>query len=353
VNVKVIAKQITNQTPTLPVDYRLLFNEETITSEQQAYYFASAVKALAIDFGFDSYRASLVALATSEIAVNACRYANGAEAFVYQTENSKGLHVQINDTGPGIDNIDQAMRSGFSSQHSLGLGLSAAQRSVDEMYIDTSTVGTQVSLVTYLPVSEESLNIGYVSFGNVHEAINRDGYFVKAYHGECVFLAIFDCAEKHDQVTKVKELLNHFFSENYLQPLPLLIRECHQLLQANHFTQGVDIGLLKICPDKIRSIVLGNIRIVNVLDPAVIMSTLPGKLGLNLPEKILVTEQIITPELSLKPYCFALHTNGIKAINLPEYDISDLNAQQHADKIFDNHAIVNDDSTIIVVKLYG
>ena len=50
------------------------------------------------------------------------------------------MEVVVSDTGPGIANVEEAMRAGFTSGSGLGLGLSGTRRLMDEMDID-SVVG--------------------------------------------------------------------------------------------------------------------------------------------------------------------------------------------------------------------
>ena len=96
----------------------------------------------------------LIAAAVSEIARNLVRYArNGSmELRVLRLGARQGLRIVARDEGPGIPNIPQAMQDGFSTSRSLGLGLSAAQRVMDEFTIlSRPGVGTIVSMTKWGP----------------------------------------------------------------------------------------------------------------------------------------------------------------------------------------------------------
>ena len=70
------------------------------------------------------------------------RYATGSRGDVHiaelaSPENGIGLEVVVRDDGPGISDVEQALRDGFSSGQGLGMGLPGARRLMDEMTIDS------------------------------------------------------------------------------------------------------------------------------------------------------------------------------------------------------------------------
>ena len=100
-------------------------------------------RALATELGFSPSDSTLIATAISELARNIVSYARRGEIVLKTTSNSGGRHgvvVVARDQGPGIPNIDQALRDGYSSSGSLGLGLPGVRRLMDEFEI-TSEVG--------------------------------------------------------------------------------------------------------------------------------------------------------------------------------------------------------------------
>jgi serine/threonine-protein kinase RsbT len=85
---------------------------------------------------------TLVATAISEVSRNIVVYAQRGEIILSMAQKSgkRGIMVVARDNGPGIPNIEQAMRDGFSTGKSLGLGLPGARRLMDEFDI-VSEVG--------------------------------------------------------------------------------------------------------------------------------------------------------------------------------------------------------------------
>jgi serine/threonine-protein kinase RsbT len=97
---------------------------------------------LAQEIGFYGSDLTLIATAISEIARNIVVYAQRGEISLSIAERNgrRGILVVAQDHGPGIPDIERAMRDGFSTGNSLGLGLPGARRLMDDFEI-SSTVG--------------------------------------------------------------------------------------------------------------------------------------------------------------------------------------------------------------------
>ncbi|NWL77653.1 anti-sigma regulatory factor [Pseudomonas taiwanensis] len=78
-----------------------------------------------------------IVTAASEIGRNALLYGGGGECLIEitQREARAALRLVITDQGPGIADIEQALRDGYTSGNGLGLGLSGSRRLVDEFSI--------------------------------------------------------------------------------------------------------------------------------------------------------------------------------------------------------------------------
>jgi serine/threonine-protein kinase RsbT len=119
--------------------------EGIVAARQQA-------REVARDLGFGLVDQSRIATAVSELTRNVVRYAtNGqGEVLIRELEPSAmgiGIEVIVRDDGPGIANVEQALREGFSSGTGLGMGLSGTRRLTDEMVIDSALGrGTTVTI---------------------------------------------------------------------------------------------------------------------------------------------------------------------------------------------------------------
>jgi serine/threonine-protein kinase RsbT len=97
---------------------------------------------LAGAMGFPSSDQTIIALAISEIARNIVSYAQRGDVTLSRLESGvrRGILIVARDQGPGIPNIELAMRDGYSTARSLGVGLPGAKRVMDEFEL-TSEVG--------------------------------------------------------------------------------------------------------------------------------------------------------------------------------------------------------------------
>jgi serine/threonine-protein kinase RsbT len=94
-------------------------------------------RSMATAVGFSSGDATLIATAISELARNIVTYAKSGEIVLRVMNNSprQGIQVIAHDEGPGIRDVEQALRDGFSTSGSLGLGLPGVRRLVDDFEI--------------------------------------------------------------------------------------------------------------------------------------------------------------------------------------------------------------------------
>jgi serine/threonine-protein kinase RsbT len=92
---------------------------------------------LAAQAGFKGSDLTIIATAISEIARNIIVFAQQGEVSLRLIEKAgkRGVLIIAEDHGPGIPDIEQAMRDGFSTGKSLGLGLPGAKRLMDEFEI--------------------------------------------------------------------------------------------------------------------------------------------------------------------------------------------------------------------------
>jgi serine/threonine-protein kinase RsbT len=90
--------------------------------------------------------------AASELARNTIKYGGGGEVHLDVLEDGfrRGVGLLFMDNGPGIPDLDQALRDGFTTGGGLGLGLGGSKRLVDEFEIDSRQgEGTAVSVVKW------------------------------------------------------------------------------------------------------------------------------------------------------------------------------------------------------------
>jgi serine/threonine-protein kinase RsbT len=120
-----------------------------INSDQDIVAARQRGRALAAELGFSAVDSTLIATAISELARNIVSYAGTGEITLKTIQNStrQGILIVAADDGPGIHDLRQALRDGFSTSGSLGLGLPGVRRLMDEFEIASQPgQGTRVEV---------------------------------------------------------------------------------------------------------------------------------------------------------------------------------------------------------------
>ncbi|HET7107902.1 MAG TPA: anti-sigma regulatory factor [Candidatus Acidoferrum sp.] len=120
-----------------------------INSDQDIVVARQKGRVLAGELGFSSGDATLIATAISELARNIVSYARTGEIKLKGIHGSSRVGIQViaADDGPGISDVHQALRDGFSTSGSLGLGLPGVRRLMDEFEIYSQPgKGTKVAV---------------------------------------------------------------------------------------------------------------------------------------------------------------------------------------------------------------
>lgn len=132
----------------------LVLNKDAIiiNKEQDVVPYRNRVKEYAVKIGMSLVNQTKLITAASELVRNMLRYGNGGSALIEVISRGRdsGIRLSFVDQGPGIKDIPMAMKDGFSTGKSLGLGLPGAKRLVNEFDIK-STVGkgTTVTIIKW------------------------------------------------------------------------------------------------------------------------------------------------------------------------------------------------------------
>jgi serine/threonine-protein kinase RsbT len=110
------------------------------------------VRVRAIELGFSLVDQTKIVTAASELARNALDYGGGGSVLIESlaTGARAGLRLTFEDSGPGIPDIELALRDGYTTGRGLGLGLSGARRLVNEFHLDSRVgEGTRVTITRW------------------------------------------------------------------------------------------------------------------------------------------------------------------------------------------------------------
>jgi len=124
----------------------------SVTREVDVIPFRNRLKEMATKIGMGLVNQTKLITAASELSRNMLRYANGGVVVmeVVSKGRENGIRLTFRDEGPGIANVELAMRDGYSTGKSLGLGLPGTRRLVSDFQIDSTVgVGTVVTIIKW------------------------------------------------------------------------------------------------------------------------------------------------------------------------------------------------------------
>ena len=110
------------------------------------------VRTWSVQQGFTLVDQTKMVTAASEIARNTVLYGRGGTVRIEALVDGirKGLRLVFEDQGPGIPDVDLAMRDGYTTGTGLGMGLGGARRLVNEFRIESRPgQGTKVTLTRW------------------------------------------------------------------------------------------------------------------------------------------------------------------------------------------------------------
>jgi serine/threonine-protein kinase RsbT len=123
-----------------------------LESDEHMVIVRQAVRQLAIGLGFSLVDQTKIVTAASELARNTIQHGGGGRALLETINDGprRGLRLTFEDQGPGIADIGQAMKDGFTTGGGLGLGLSGAKRLTNEFAITSAPgLGTRVVITKW------------------------------------------------------------------------------------------------------------------------------------------------------------------------------------------------------------
>lgn len=131
-----------------------ILKDETapITTSGDIVKVRQLVRELTISLGFSLVEQTKMVTAASELARNALDHGGGGKVQlqVLNNEMRRGLKLTFIDEGPGIQDLEQALRDGFSTGSGMGLGLSGAKRLANEFEIESVPgKGTKVMITRW------------------------------------------------------------------------------------------------------------------------------------------------------------------------------------------------------------
>ena len=123
-----------------------------IEKEQDVVPFRNRVKEYAVKTGMSLVNQTKLITAASELVRNMLKYAGGGIVVIEVVSQGRdtGIRLTFQDKGPGIKDISLAMKDGYSTGKSLGVGLPGTKRLVSEFDIKSVVgSGTTVTIIKW------------------------------------------------------------------------------------------------------------------------------------------------------------------------------------------------------------
>jgi len=324
------------------------------TNEREVAEARDKAAGMASGLGFDRVDCAQVALAVSEIAGNAHKFAGRGTVALQLTANKKGLEIIVRDRGQGINSIKKAMVEGYSSESlSLGVGLNAAQRAVDELSIRSKVgQGTTAVMRKFLPLPEEEIEYGVISMPDERYPINGDTYVIIEFEGDRVLLTVIDGTGNGFKANKAADFVKTIVEGNYRSGLTTIVKRCH-----NNLREAFDISSYMSCVMGLLLLKPHSLEYVGVGDTSIHVMGSPQKIHL-LSQRGIVGD-IRPPGTKLQKHrcgcniIIVICSDGIS----PRFTDKDLplaeSAQRIADFIMENYRRRYGDATVLVAKRIG
>ncbi len=314
-------------------------------------------KALAGNLGFNASESEELAIVASELASNLVKHANGGLMILTPLEEGGrvGIRIESRDNGPGIKEIEQAITDGFSTSGSLGCGLGAVNRLMDEFEVQPrldGKPGTQISCLRLKRDYFQKIGICPLSFGIAtrayrHLDFNGDSFVIKRW-GTSALIALID-GLGHGQFAHHAALAAREYIENhYDQPLEALFRGTGRACRA---TRGVVMAIALFDwgaePITLTFSSIGNIE-TRAFGSAASMNFIRerGVVGFNAGDPV-VTKNNWNPEAVL-----VMHTDGLNSAwrwtDFPE--LAGIPVAHTARYLLHKLAKNDDDTTVIVAS---
>lgn len=123
-----------------------------VAREQDVVPFRNRVKEYAVKIKMGLVNQTKLITAASELVRNMLRYGGGGEVLIEVISRGRdsGIRLTFKDEGPGIADIALALKDGYSTGKSLGLGLPGTRRLVNEFDIKSELgKGTKVTIIKW------------------------------------------------------------------------------------------------------------------------------------------------------------------------------------------------------------
>ncbi len=237
----------------------------TLEDQSQTGEARRTARRLAQNMGFDEIRAEQISIVVTEACTNLLKHARGGEILLCSSSDHPELELLALDKGPGMANLEQCLRDGFSTGSSPGEGLGAIQRlsTASDFYSDL-TRGTAL-LARWSPVASNGkesipgpgLRVGSVNVCKPGQEVCGDSWGTEQTDKDSTFLVADGLGHGPEAKTASQEAVRMLHANPSLQPAEL-VELAHKALRSS---RGAALAVARI--DRVKGVVtfsgVGNI----------------------------------------------------------------------------------------------
>jgi anti-sigma regulatory factor (Ser/Thr protein kinase) len=211
-----------------------------------------AAATLSEALGFDDTARGEVAIAVTELATNLVRHAKSGEIVLRSLPSISGggLEVLALDRGPGITNLAEALRDGYTTGSTPGTGLGAVERLATTFAVHSSPRSGTALLAQFRPAELESaapgpapLQFGWVCLPMRGEDANGDACWVEHLDGGRTMILLADGLGHGLQAAEASRQAVRLFRQNATLDGPKLLGLLHAGLRS---TRGAAVAVADV-----------------------------------------------------------------------------------------------------------
>jgi anti-sigma regulatory factor (Ser/Thr protein kinase)/serine/threonine protein phosphatase PrpC len=338
----------------------------TVTARSDIEPVQRSIKNTATSLGFTD-RVNDVTLAVTELCTNLLKFAEGGRLTVNPTDKAAsprregsdqpGLEITVEDSGPGIYDVQRAFADGFSSSDSRGDGLGKINQAVDELDISSGPEGTRVTFRVWNRANDREYEhlISPLEFGfrtRKHPAMDQNGdAFIHKVWGNRALTGVIDGVGHGKLAHKASIKAREYIETHYDMPLESILTGTNRACRG---TRGAVAGLARFHWNeesvKLTFSGVGNIE-CSIVSPSG-KESLVSKRGLL--GKTFPTPKTVTRSWTEGNKTIFIHSDGIKSHwSLEDFDgLIEGPAPEMANRLLTALARPNDDATIAVIKYH-
>lgn len=320
--------------------------------------------ATARKLGFDEQAVHEITLVLRELGSNLLKHADSGLVRIQPAtgddsgSESVGIEISSFDQGPGINDINQAITDGFSTNvASLGYGLGTINRMSDELNIisnDTLDSGTRITCRRWLRPPEKAswsrhspLEFGLAARSYPGAEYNGDAFFVKKWRGGS-FAALIDGLGHGKQAHEASRKAVDYIARHYHSPLDQLIKGMDRACRGTRGVVAAMAAFDTACNELTFSGIGDvNVRITGVQDQVSFIQR-RGIIGVNAGQPYIYRTQWTSG------FRMVIHSDGLsqKWSFSDHEELDDLPVNEAASRLFDNliKGQPDDDATLLFIR---